>query len=141
MTGRHSGLGWPGAIGDHAREATAPPYIGRHRWFQDTQPRHCAACGRPDCTGRIAVDFCPQWQEAEARAARGEYLTTSPVRWFEPRRCEDCGHLEDRCQCPHDCTYPDALAANDGDPQDYESASLAACPCGKPMAHTGFCYD
>ena len=31
MTGRHTGLGWPGAIGDAAREATASPYVGRHR--------------------------------------------------------------------------------------------------------------
>ena len=70
MTGRHSGLGWPGALGDQARDATAPPYIGQHRRTE-------------------------MW----ARSLR--------PGWSGPRRCEDCGHLEDRCECPHDCTYPE----------------------------------
>ena len=78
MTGRHVGLGWPGAIGDQARDATAPPYIGRHRdTWHDRCPR-CRTCGQHRHAG-----LC------------------------DPRRCEDCGHLEDCCQCPHDCTYPE----------------------------------
>lgn len=77
MTGRHSGLGWPGAIGDHVRDATAPPYIGEHR--------------------------TPAQLDEARRQASG-------VTWTrDPRRCEDCGHLEDRCQCPHDCTYPEDI--------------------------------
>ena len=75
MTGRHSGLGWPGAIGDHAREATAPPYIGKHRetFLIPLKP------------GQVG------------------YRKPKP----DPRRCLSCGHLEDRCQCPHDCSYPE----------------------------------
>lgn len=38
----------------------------------------CAACGSLDCPGLAGVDFCPYWQEAEARNARGEYLTIRP---------------------------------------------------------------
>lgn len=52
----------------------------RHQWFRDTRTRHCPACGKADCTGRIAVEFCPGWgAEAQARRDRGEYLTTRPV--------------------------------------------------------------
>ena len=78
MTGRHVGLGWPGAIGDHARDATAPPYIGRHR--------------------------IPLVQD---RAWREMVALSEELGLYDPRRCEDCGHLEDRCECPHDCTYPE----------------------------------
>lgn len=42
-----------------------------------SRPR-CHACGAMDCpaAGAAGVDACPAWQEAEARNARGEYLTT-----------------------------------------------------------------
>ena len=86
MTGRHSGLGWPGAIGDHARDATAPPYIGRHRMDEYCPPPTDRLCNCNQCRR--------EWQQRE-----------SELR--DPRRCEGCGHLEDRCECPHDCTYPE----------------------------------
>ena len=43
-------------------------------------PNRCHSCGGLDCpaAGKDYVDDCPLWQEAEARAARGEYLTTTP---------------------------------------------------------------
>jgi hypothetical protein len=54
---------------------------GRHEWFRGAAERtECAACGQPDCFGRIAVDFCPLWQEADERNARGEYLQTRPIK-------------------------------------------------------------
>ena len=76
MTGRHSGLGWPGAIGDQARDATAPPCIGHHRE-----------------TFLIPL-----------KAGQVGYRKPKPEI---PLRCTDCGHLEDRCECPHDCAYPE----------------------------------
>jgi hypothetical protein len=43
----------------------------------------CHSCGKLDCpaSGKDYVDDCPLWQECEARAARGEYLTTRPRSW------------------------------------------------------------
>lgn len=60
----------------------------RHDWFRP-QPgtilsvRHCSACGLPDCTGRILIEACPVWQEAQARWERGEYLQISDQVVFE----------------------------------------------------------
>jgi len=47
----------------------------------DMSVPRCHSCGKTDCpaTGKPYVDDCPLWQEAEARAARGEYLTTVPL--------------------------------------------------------------
>jgi hypothetical protein len=51
----------------------------------------CHSCGRADCpaAGKPYVDDCPLWQEAEARAARGEYLTTIPGPVYEITGSDD----------------------------------------------------
>lgn len=52
----------------------------------EADPVRCQACGRsticPGITG--GVDACPRWQEAEARRAHGEYLTTRPAAVMSP---------------------------------------------------------
>jgi hypothetical protein len=54
----------------------------------------CAACGGADCpaAGAEYVDDCPHWQEAEARRARGEYLTVNAdaeARWSAIEGADD----------------------------------------------------
>ena len=48
---------------------------------------------------RHAAGWVASW-ERETDAS--PYIGTHRA---DPRRCTDCGHLEDTCQCPHDCTY------------------------------------
>jgi hypothetical protein len=49
-----------------------------HLGFDIDTPR-CRACASTTCPGIAGgVDACPEWQAAEARNARGEYLPTTP---------------------------------------------------------------
>lgn len=77
------GLPPPAPLADRAALAAAVEREERDRAlaaYLDGRPR-CHACGAADCpaAGTGGVDSCPLWQDAEARADRGEYLPTRPA--------------------------------------------------------------
>jgi hypothetical protein len=60
----------------------------------DLSVPRCRACAATDCPGIAGgIEVCPGWQEAEARAARGEYLPTVPLR-LSPRAADLIDRIE-----------------------------------------------
>lgn len=102
--------------------------------------RRCAACGATGCRGVYAVDMCPQWQAAEQRNARGEWLPTRPGQVFELQGgpVGDLPQLRDP-QLPYD-TGPDAYTWRPprAVPRPYggrgsDPWGRAWCDCGEPL--------
>jgi len=88
MTGRHEAP----PVSSSAREATAPPYHGRHRESDDNWHDRCPRC--PDCGKHRHGGTCVSQRSQP-----------DP----DPPRCGSCGHPYDAecgCSC---CVLPDGI--------------------------------
>ena len=81
-----------------ARLPDAGTLAGMYAALGDGSPPRCRACGSAGCpaAGAAGVDNCPRWQEAEGRAARGEYLPTVAADWAAPVRQTPAQRRRDR---------------------------------------------
>lgn len=100
-----SGHGGGTPLGDAAREATAPPYIGTHRICEHSSAGICTlAPDRP----RADVGICRACLEAGLfDAFFAELAESAAIDWAEPGpdRCPSCGHPYGDAWCRCQCCY------------------------------------